>query len=350
MIRHVKHSFIVIAFLGCSVSNIIAQDCTERLRTAQELFDQGLVERIPGYLFPCIEEGFTTEQKIKAYKLVIQSYYFDDAIDEASQTMRKLLWSFPDLKTDSTDSQEFISLFQSFDNRIFLSVGALSGSFFPFPTSKINSSSYINNMITDNKYTYVPVSFQMGLNVELFFFKNLSVSLDAVYTNLKYQNIMDLDPGGYNIHFDYDEYQSMLEFPILFHYNFPQKRLQPFVNLGSLISYDLSAKANVHYNSTLGTIASEKNIDVRDQHYAIGLGVIGGGGIRYYLKKGYLSMNVNYCRGISYNYKENARVDNAMPDNDIVWEYLYSEPNFTMSRVTFSIGYSLYFNRITKKK
>ncbi len=56
------------------------EDCSFTLTKAQKLFDAGTIEQIPQILQPCIDNGFTEEDKLQAYKLIILSYLFDNNI------------------------------------------------------------------------------------------------------------------------------------------------------------------------------------------------------------------------------------------------------------------------------
>lgn len=348
-----RHKFLpLVIFIPvlCNVPLANGQECSEKLILAEEMYRQGLVERLPGLLFPCMDEGFTMEEQIRAYKLMINAYYFDDAMDEAVQTMRSFVELFPDYEPDSTDTPEFITLFQTFNNKIFLSFGLHTGSCYHFPTRTLPSSSYLNGMIESDKYKFVPFSYQAGVNIELFFRDNFSVALDVEYSSLAYRDLIDMDPGGYTVHIDYQERQTMVEFPVSVRYNFSSKPLQPYLSIGSHHSYMLHAISGIHYTSSLGTDESEDGIDVRDQHYALGWAVRAGGGLRYFFKKGYIFVDLYYLQGLSYMLKDNIGLTTDIPDNDLLWNYLYSGRNFSMSKAGISIGYSLYFNRITQKK
>jgi hypothetical protein len=51
-----------------------AGSCAENLKNAQSLFDKGQVEQVPSILRGCMKSGFTREESLTAYKLIIQLF------------------------------------------------------------------------------------------------------------------------------------------------------------------------------------------------------------------------------------------------------------------------------------
>ena len=83
-----KPLYFILLFVIGSQYAFSQTDCSVKLDSAQNLFENGIIEEIPQVLNPCIEEGFTREQKISAYKLIILTYLFDDNQQGAESTMQ----------------------------------------------------------------------------------------------------------------------------------------------------------------------------------------------------------------------------------------------------------------------
>jgi hypothetical protein len=67
---------------------LVAQtSCSEQLRVAQRRYDEGLLDDIPKLISSCLENGFSKEEKMNAYKLLIQTYLYSDATAMADETM-----------------------------------------------------------------------------------------------------------------------------------------------------------------------------------------------------------------------------------------------------------------------
>ena len=79
---------VILAFLVLGIIPVFGQeeDCSFTLREANNLYAQGRIENIPAMLEDCIEQGFTSEDRLAAYKLIILcSLYDDEEIQAAAQ-------------------------------------------------------------------------------------------------------------------------------------------------------------------------------------------------------------------------------------------------------------------------
>ena len=129
-----KFLILSFAFLTIILFNgmLKAQDCTEALTQARNSFNDGNIETIPAMLEPCIKSGFTKEEKVQAYKLLIQAFLFEDNIVKAEETLLKLKKANPVYEIDyENDVAEFISLFKEYQTTAFLAFGGFAGLNFP---------------------------------------------------------------------------------------------------------------------------------------------------------------------------------------------------------------------------
>jgi hypothetical protein len=97
--------------------------CALNLIEAQKQFDAGQIEQVPDLLVDCIESGFSTEDRIAAFKLLINSYIFDDYPDLAEQYMLQFRHDYPEYEVRDDDPFEFVNLFEQFDNEPKYSAG-----------------------------------------------------------------------------------------------------------------------------------------------------------------------------------------------------------------------------------
>ena len=100
--------------LSMGFQNLAAQDlidCTNMLADAREAYTAGMVELVPEFLLECIQSnGMSGENRIEAYKLVINSYLFDYLPAEADSLMDSFVREFPDYRAGNSDPQEFVYL------------------------------------------------------------------------------------------------------------------------------------------------------------------------------------------------------------------------------------------------
>lgn len=98
-----------------SFTSAYAQDnCTEQLRQAERRYDEGLLELIPDMIRPCMASGFTREEKVNAYRLLIQTHLFSDNSEAADEVMYRFLRDFPEYSITPTDPKEFVNLYQTY--------------------------------------------------------------------------------------------------------------------------------------------------------------------------------------------------------------------------------------------
>ena len=88
--------------------------CSAVLSKAGKLYEEGKIDEIPALLAPCMAEGFTRNQKIEAYKLIILVYLFDDDQVNAENTMVEFLKKYPEYEIMPNDPVEFVYLFNSY--------------------------------------------------------------------------------------------------------------------------------------------------------------------------------------------------------------------------------------------
>ena len=74
-------SFWIIIFVPALL--FAQQDCAVKLKDAQNQFEVGQVQDVPDLLLECLKSGFTREEKIQAYKVLINAYIFDDNMAQA---------------------------------------------------------------------------------------------------------------------------------------------------------------------------------------------------------------------------------------------------------------------------
>jgi len=111
-------------------------DCSEQLRLAQSRYDAGLLDEIPGILESCMAKGFTNEEKITAYKLLIQTYLFSDMPEMADKVMMNFLREFPSQTTSTNDTQEFVNLFKTYRTDPIMKIEASVGGILTLPFVK----------------------------------------------------------------------------------------------------------------------------------------------------------------------------------------------------------------------
>ena len=105
----VLFGILLVSNLGWAQTN-----CSDQLRLAQRRYDSGLLDDIPSILEPCLDRGFTKEEKTNAYKMLIQTYLFSDLPEKADAMMLRFLREFPEYSILANDHSEFINLYNTY--------------------------------------------------------------------------------------------------------------------------------------------------------------------------------------------------------------------------------------------
>ena len=116
-------------FIVLTPSLMLAQemDCATNLREAQSQFDMGQIEAVPDLLIECLKLGFTPEERIQAYKLLINAFIFDDNFVQAEEYCLEFMKKYPEYEVVATDPSEFVNLLNEFNNDPRSSIGVGGG-------------------------------------------------------------------------------------------------------------------------------------------------------------------------------------------------------------------------------
>src|SRR5512133_3048301 len=131
---------ILLAIMPVSGMAQEAGSCAEKLQTAQNLFDRGQVEQVAGLLQECLKSGVTREESLTAYKLIIQTYLFEDELEKADSAMLDFLKRNPEYELSETDHSSFVHLFNTFQVKPVVQISLHFGSNLPFTTFVVDRS------------------------------------------------------------------------------------------------------------------------------------------------------------------------------------------------------------------
>lgn len=320
--------------------------CSLRLVEAKEQFNAGQIEEVPDLLKDCLRSGFTREDKIEAYKLMISAYIFDDNPDQAEIYMLEFLNEFPGYEVSQDDLFEFVNLYEQFDNSPRYSIGIQGGTNLSMvriaePFGVYDLSDY------QGDYKSAP-GFQFGGSFNFFLNHKLELSIDPmfIYRRFKYELI----PFPFT-QLDYKEMQGKLDIPFSAIYSLTNDQISPYLRGGFQTSFLFSAKAESirSYGNTGGIefedIISEQ-MNISDRRIPFNFGAFLGGGVRYKLPKAYFFADLRYNIGLTRQVNSTSR-RNA--NDDQVWMFYHIQDDFFMHDFSFTIGYAKNFFKPRRK-
>lgn len=338
---------IIIGFLPLVGYSQEAGSCAENLKTAQSLFDRGKVEQVPSTISKCLISGFTREESLAAYKLIIQSYLFEEKQDLADSTMMAFLKKNPEYQLSPTDHSSFVRLFNTFRVKAIVQLSFHIGSNVPFLTGVSPVS--VSGKPVESSYNAEFPNIYLSLEAKFGISKKMDVNIEAAYSQLRFTNtlqITDPDKGVTT----YTETQKRIEIPVSLTYNFkslgkftPYGRLGagPALSLGSTAAVDFEPSdlnGTAHTGPDLSRDASRISLDVFAQ---------AGAGVKYKTRGGYffteLRSNFGFLNQVVW-------ADNIPEVGELAGFYYYADDGFRLNAFNFTVGYTQIFYKPSKRK
>lgn len=317
-----------------------AQDCALTLDKAQRLYESGVIEEIPQMLAPCIENGFSQQERLQAYKLLILSYLFDQNIDEANKSMLKFLKEYPEYELQTTDPAEFAQLFKSYRVIRVFSIGITAGGNLSFPM--LMKSYATNDQNINGTYKNSGLGFEGGIKLNFYLFTRFALSLEGYYVSNSFAYDLN-QPGIQQIHSK--EVQTKLEFPLTITYDFGRNKVRPYLSLGGSLDYLISATANKDlFIASQNIDIAGTGINLKPRRKQLNYNGIFGCGVKYKIPRGYVFFDMRWKQGLFNQVLSNGRYNTIE-----TFKYQNPDDNYTLSNLIFSVGYIHSFFKAKKK-
>jgi hypothetical protein len=319
-------------------------NCSENLRKAQNLYDNGIIQNIPILLEKCLN-SYPKAQKTQAYRLLILSYLFDNKYYEADNYMQQLLKFDPLFILQDDEPIELKNLFNTYRTEPIYSLGVLAGGALnfidvikPFSTADLQNSAI--------KYKALP-----SFGVSAYFNSYLT-------DEIKFSLTINLLQNRYNINFpllDYSETnltESMMSLGLGmgFTYEFRLVKktiIKPYINLGiepNILLFSSITGERIYSDGSKPPFENQglNTMNIRN-HY--NLAPYLSGGVKYRLGKAWLLFDLRYARNIFITNNWQTRYNNY----DLLFKYFYVDSDFALQHFMFSVGLIQSFYNPTKK-
>jgi hypothetical protein len=321
-----------------------ATTCAESLRNAQSLFDNGQVEQIPVVLSECLRSGFKQEEELAAYKLIIQTYLFQDKNEKADSAMLAFLKKYPEYQLSPTDHSSFVHLYNNFNVKPVVQLALHLGTSLPFVTfidpQSLSADPHPKKYTTDLINLFASLEAKFAIN------SRLELNVEGGYSQLSFTSKEDFNDFGT---VNYSEIQHRLEVPVTATYNIITfGKFTAYARAGAGAAFDLSAIAkNVSFDATdIIPFSDRKSPEISREGSRIKMDIFGqaGGGIKLKIPKGYLNFEIRTNLGI---------YDQVLDEGESVTQlagYNYKDDDFNLNAVNFSFGYTKIFYKPSKKQ
>ncbi|MGE0077205.1 MAG: outer membrane beta-barrel protein [Bacteroidales bacterium] len=242
-----KRYILLILFFSSIIFLQAQTTCTDILKQAERNFDEGKLDEIPQAIESCMKSGFTSEEKMKAYKLLIQTYLFNEKLDLADQVMIRFLREFPSYEIVSNDPKEFINLYKTYRTEPIFKMDVFAGLNYSMPQV---TEFYSPGNLNQNSISYKSmVSFTAGVNYTDRLYKDFDFSVGVNFSMYK----MDYTDNQYTFTSVTGTFSNMyLGIPLAVKYNWNYKGLKVIARVGVETSYLLSSKMDFSKSFTNG--------------------------------------------------------------------------------------------------
>ncbi|PIB35818.1 hypothetical protein BFP72_10655 [Reichenbachiella sp. 5M10] len=325
--------------------------CTQKLSEAEDLYESGRLYEVTKKLNEgnCLhggKEGFTKEERTRAYRLLALVYIFMDNEPEAEDAVVNLLLVDPEHPgNDPNDPAELKYLFAKYRSKPIFRLGILAGGNFSNVKSLATYMPSSMNPGFDSTGTVISKSFdsdlgfRAGLSFEYMVVKNLELVVRLIYSahsfDVDYNVISNGTYEPTNSFFlVMKEKQNWLKTPVALRYNIPLGGVTPYVTLGA--SYDFLLSANMSGNRAgLGTkFLTGLDLKANNMRYTSNWSYMGGLGVKIDFKR----TDSFFVEG-SYSVGAKNFVKNRYGSEELNFDVSHTDDDKVINSMAISAGY-----------
>jgi hypothetical protein len=363
---------ILLTVLLSSISQLsFAQDfdeeneCVRTLSKAEEMYRSGLIEKVEVTLRPCLEgNSLSKEEKLQAYRLIINSKLYDNKEDEAQSAMISFLKTDPEyVPQPGVDSKEFIEMYNEHHTSPLYTIAPVVNVNWGLVQSYGEKGAY--NTEGDKK-AYTPgLGFGIGARFSRYIYEGLNVHLGLHFQQSAFTYTHDVLEGFTHIDntdaspaaptksatITGTETQQVLRVPLDFSYIFMrQKTIRPYVMAGaelrSLIGTQLSLTKD-YLDDNIADVEVPDLNGIDDQRNSMTFSASVGAGVKYKVPRGAFFLEGSYLFGLS----DQVKSDVVETNNDQrLWTFHEYDNDFALNHMNVQIGFEYFLYKARAKK
>lgn len=322
-------SLICLSFKGHGQSS-----CALTLRTARTTYDQGRLQDLPALLDNCLKDGFTKQEKVEAYKLLVLSYIYLEEPSRANAAMLELLRTDPYFElNESADAAEFISLYKTFRTWPIYRLGAKLGVNATSPS--IVSSA---DALTGAAVSYSPsINFQSGIVFEIPVSPRLTLNPELYFQvrSFNYKSSLDLT-GALDNSSRGKETHNLLSLPVSLQFEISESKLHPYVSAGVSVDYLFNARITMNRHRVNAPSVQERTFDVTSSRNKINFNAVASVGTKLKLGSGFVVGELRVVYGLR---KINEPGSAYTIDDYLLFDNAYADNLMKLNSLTICVGY-----------
>lgn len=321
--------------------------CAEKLQTAQNLFDRGQVEQVAGLLQECLKTGFNREESLTAYKLIIQTYLFEDELEKADSAMLDFLRRNPEYELSETDHSSFVHLFNTFQVKPVVQISVHFGSNLPFTSFVVQRS--VPGFVAKGEYSAPAFNLYGSVEAKFKMSEKIELNFETGYSQIAFINKEVFTGLGTTT---YKETQSRIEVPLSATYNIAKLgKFTPYARLGAgtaLLLKSVSTSEFIGFDQN-GDDNTGSDIDRKDSRYTFDIFGQAGAGIKFKTRGGYMFAEARGNFGVFNQTKRSGLPDYTHSSDELANYYKYADDDFNLNAVNFSLGYTQIIYKPSKR-
>jgi hypothetical protein len=318
--------------------------CAEKLQTAQTLFEKGQVHQVPSLISGCLESGFTREESMEAFKLIIQSYLFEENLGKADSAMLAFLKKYPEYKLSPTDHSSFVGLFNNYISKIVIQVSVHLGTNMPFvmvtvPRTHLSGAKKEYSSGALNLFGALEAKYKLNDRIEL--------TGELGYSQISFTSTETTDFAVST----FAEKYTRLEIPLGASYEIAKwGPFTPYARLAVVPALNLKSTATGTWEPTDKNNPydrSGKDLDLAPNRIFMDVFAQAGGGIKFKIPKGYFFAEVRANFGTrNQTVFKGYNSDDAESD----WYYMHADDDFRINALNFNLGYTYIFYKPVRRE
>ena len=327
-------------------------ECEQSLTQAQNEFDAGHFYGLPAILKDCLSK-FSTEQSVRAYMLLAQSYLLIDDPIAAEDSYLKLLRADPEYVADvSKDPIDIFYLSKKFTT---------TPIFTPHVRFGGNTSIYrlihpVNTFAEPiDEQRHLKFSFQAGGGIDWNINENFSLCGEANFSRKIFG--ADYDGNFKQDNLSYVEKQNWIDIPVYLKFADAEGKVRPFGYAGYALNILFSPSAELRNTnktteikdglvSTTQAPTTGPDVKLGYKRKTFSQSLVLGGGFRYKIGKDFVFVDARYMAGFTNltkkttnHYQDKAGSGAEYTLAETTTKYSFIGDYFRLDNVSISIGY-----------
>jgi opacity protein-like surface antigen len=327
-------------------------DCEQTLNYAAAEYNAGRFYNIASILKPCMDNGFSREQRQRANLLLTQTYLIQDNPVEAENSYLNMLRANPEFLADTArEPIDVVYLSRKFTaDPIFSAFVKIGGN--TSPVRVIYTVNPSGETTVDNAYR-LRAGWQIGGGFDFNFRPDMAITAEfnyAVTSYSKQQIKFNLD----NLVFT--DRQNWVMLPISFKYADTKGVLRPYGYAGFSLQWLFSDKGQISWTKNdenpvegqplISNAIESPTLDFIEFRNKFNTAFFFGGGVRYKLGLDFVFADLRYSFGLTNLVIPSSTFASTGP----MVEYSHADDYFRLDNLAISVGYVKPFYKPRKIK